>query len=228
MALFKVYRGNEANLPSQMNDGWAYFCTDTCNFYIDWADDDQVVSRSQINAKSAETIRYMADGEYIELDVSAIAAFLNTDTTLSISGKAADAAAVGEVVADIRTEIDSKFSEKSNLYVQPDEPENASDGAIWVDTDESIAEGVIVPDGGNGNSSAVSVGDVTINLEDSNIGEANLVNADLLDNIPASEYLKRSEITIPSVTEDDNGKILRVVDGAPSWQTIMNAREASF
>ena len=35
MALFKILRGNEANLPSTKTDGYAYFTQDTNNFYID-------------------------------------------------------------------------------------------------------------------------------------------------------------------------------------------------
>mgnify|MGYP003293975293 CR=1 FL=1 len=33
---------------------------------------------------------------------------------------------------------------------------------------------------------------------------------------------------IPSATVDDNGKFLRVVDGAAAWTTIPDAREGSF
>ena len=40
MALFKVLRGNEANLPEKLTDGYAYFTSDTNNFYIDYADAD--------------------------------------------------------------------------------------------------------------------------------------------------------------------------------------------
>ena len=35
MALFKVLRGNETDLPINYNDGYAYFTQDTHNFYID-------------------------------------------------------------------------------------------------------------------------------------------------------------------------------------------------
>ena len=36
MALFKVLRGNRQNLPSERHDGWAYFCSDTGEFFIDY------------------------------------------------------------------------------------------------------------------------------------------------------------------------------------------------
>lgn len=56
MALFKISRGNSATLPSTMTDGWAYFCTDTGEFFIDYADSNGTLHRKQINAKDAEKI----------------------------------------------------------------------------------------------------------------------------------------------------------------------------
>ena len=56
MALFKVNRGNSTTLPSTMTDGWAYFCTDTGEFFIDYADSNGILHRKQINAKEAEKI----------------------------------------------------------------------------------------------------------------------------------------------------------------------------
>lgn len=50
MALFKVNRGNSSSLPSQMTDGWAYFCTDTAEFFIDYADENDALHRKKINA----------------------------------------------------------------------------------------------------------------------------------------------------------------------------------
>ena len=35
MALFKILKGNEANLPTNQTEGYAYFTIDTNNFYID-------------------------------------------------------------------------------------------------------------------------------------------------------------------------------------------------
>lgn len=46
MALFKVLRGNEANLPEQLTDGYAYFTSDTNNFYIDHLDENGNLVRS--------------------------------------------------------------------------------------------------------------------------------------------------------------------------------------
>ena len=54
MALFKILRGNAANLPSTKKDGYAYFCTDTHDFYIDYTDNNGQLTRGQLNAKDAD------------------------------------------------------------------------------------------------------------------------------------------------------------------------------
>ncbi len=35
MALFKILRGNEENLPAQINSGWCYYAMNSNRFYID-------------------------------------------------------------------------------------------------------------------------------------------------------------------------------------------------
>jgi ribose 5-phosphate isomerase len=37
MALFKIFKGKESNLPAKTNEGYAYFTTDEGNFFIDVA-----------------------------------------------------------------------------------------------------------------------------------------------------------------------------------------------
>lgn len=73
MSLFKVLRGSEANLPTKKTDGWAYFCTDTGSFLIDHLDSGDTLIRSKISAEFADKLRYIADGETIELDPREIA-----------------------------------------------------------------------------------------------------------------------------------------------------------
>lgn len=53
MALFKVCRGNETELPTTKRDGYAYFCSDTGNFYIDVLNTAGNLERIQVNAGSA-------------------------------------------------------------------------------------------------------------------------------------------------------------------------------
>lgn len=56
MALFKVSRGNSTTLPATLTDGWAYFCTDTGEFFIDYADAEGNLFRKQINADEAKKL----------------------------------------------------------------------------------------------------------------------------------------------------------------------------
>jgi hypothetical protein len=73
VSLFKVNRGNEANLPTNLTDGWAYFCTDTGSFLIDHYDSTNTLVRSKISAKYADMLRFEQNGETIELNPQNIA-----------------------------------------------------------------------------------------------------------------------------------------------------------
>ena len=55
MALFKVNRGNRATLPQTKNDGYAYFCTDTGEFYIDYKVGNTVQRRLITSGGAIET-----------------------------------------------------------------------------------------------------------------------------------------------------------------------------
>lgn len=79
MALFKVKRGNRAELPQTKTDGYAYFCTDDGSFWIDYADANGTLHRKQIDAGSVA-------GHTVEVDVPADAKF--TDTTYGAAGTA--------------------------------------------------------------------------------------------------------------------------------------------
>lgn len=56
MALFKPFRGTRTTLPTELHDGYAYFCTDDGSFHIDFLGADGSLQRKQINAKDAETL----------------------------------------------------------------------------------------------------------------------------------------------------------------------------
>lgn len=56
MALFKVNRGKSENLPQERHNGWAYFCTDTAEFFIDYEDDAGIIQRKQLNAAEASRL----------------------------------------------------------------------------------------------------------------------------------------------------------------------------
>lgn len=53
MALFKISRGTSENLPAKLTDGYAYYCTDSSGFYVDYIDTDGNLRRKQLNANEA-------------------------------------------------------------------------------------------------------------------------------------------------------------------------------
>lgn len=83
MALFKTLRGKEDRLPSVITDGYCYFCSDTSNFFIDHRDASGNLVRSKISARFADKLRYVEDGETIELDAADIATHAYVDTKVS-------------------------------------------------------------------------------------------------------------------------------------------------
>lgn len=82
MALFKQCRGTETNLPSTLTDGYCYFCTDTGNFYIDYTNTDGALVRSKISSKYADKLRYLQDGNQVELNPTNIVTNSNYDTLI--------------------------------------------------------------------------------------------------------------------------------------------------
>ena len=78
MALFKILRGNETALPKNKTDGYAYFCTDTGSFFIDYTDGEVdlsgnlVIKRSKISAEYSDKLRYMENEEVVEIKATDI------------------------------------------------------------------------------------------------------------------------------------------------------------
>ena len=73
MTPFKINRGLEKELPTALTDGWAYFCTDTGNFYIDYTDVENGLTRKLISSEFASKIRYENEDEIIEVNANEIA-----------------------------------------------------------------------------------------------------------------------------------------------------------
>lgn len=61
MALFKILKGAQANLPSKITEGYAYFTTDEGNFYIDV----DATTRMQVNANKAFSAMKLQNGEEV-------------------------------------------------------------------------------------------------------------------------------------------------------------------
>lgn len=71
MALFKINRGDESNLPKVLTNGWAYFCTNG-NFYIDYTDSEGIPCRKQINADAANKLHFTENGMVVDIPAEVI------------------------------------------------------------------------------------------------------------------------------------------------------------
>lgn len=126
MALFKICRGAETNLPTTLISGYCYFCTDTTNFYIDYTDTYGALVRSKIAAKYADKLRYSQDGNYVEIDPTNIVTNSNYDTlinaaTTSKNGlmAAADKKKLDGIASGAnKTVVDTEVSDASENPVQ--------------------------------------------------------------------------------------------------------------
>lgn len=126
MALFKICRGAETNLPTTLTSGYCYFCTDTTNFYIDYTDTYGVLVRSKIAAKYADKLRYSQDGNYVEIDPTNIVTNSNYDTLINAATTSKNglmAAADKEKLDGIasganKTVVDTEVSDASENPVQ--------------------------------------------------------------------------------------------------------------
>ena len=79
MALFKISKGNKTNLPTKLTEGYAYFCEDTHEFYIDHHDPQQpdnpeAVLRSLIRADASNIHwhTHTSDNEETETSVDSL------------------------------------------------------------------------------------------------------------------------------------------------------------
>ena len=173
-----------------------------------------------------------ADGDK-EIDYRYLAHKPESDNTLSVKGGFADAKAVGEKIAELE-EIQKNKADKT--YV------TEAINALQVDASLSL-EGKP--------ADAKAVGDEIGALKDSKADQtyvdeqiqaakedtANIDSAvaTLQESINVELELKADKeyvntiISVPvSTAEDDNGKFLRVVNGAASWEFVPNAEELVF
>lgn len=111
MALFKVSKGLDTNLPETLTEGYCWYTYDNSKFYIDFKDENGVLSRKALNAEEAE-----------KLTGYDIATILNSSEVEIPTSKA------------VMDAIDNLTSNDLDIYVQDTEPTDAEDGAIWIDT----------------------------------------------------------------------------------------------
>lgn len=75
--LFKILRGNEANLPQTLTDGYCYFLKDKHYFYVDYKDGSGALVRSKLSAEFADKLRYVEDGEIVEITPEEITSLIS-------------------------------------------------------------------------------------------------------------------------------------------------------
>lgn len=130
MALFKPLRGDESKMPATLTDGWAYFCSDTGNFYIDHVNSSGDLTRTQLNSNCANNIRYVDGDEFVEIT----------------------AASIAEALSNLAEHIENDVP----IYLHNEAPTDAKEGALWLDMDEEAAvSGSSSSDPGGGTSNAV-------------------------------------------------------------------------
>ncbi len=56
MALFKIHKGLNTNLPSTITEGYCWYTYDDSKFYIDYRNDKGVLTRKALNSQDAETL----------------------------------------------------------------------------------------------------------------------------------------------------------------------------
>lgn len=108
MALFKILRGNSANLNSTpFHDGYAYFTHDDGGFYID-SEVDGVQKRTQINKPGGSTTAINA--------TLLASAWSSGQQTLQIEGVSASSNGVAGVAQEI-SDAAMESAKEAELYV---------------------------------------------------------------------------------------------------------------
>lgn len=150
MAIFKILRGKEANLPPTITDGNIYFCKDTKNYYIDY-NLDGTLTRSKIAAGYADMLRYKSDGSTIEIEPSTILTDSNYATKIGAATEsktglmsAADKSKLDGIASNAtKTVIDSTLSSTSTNPVENKAIKAALDQKAGLDTATSTTNGLM-------------------------------------------------------------------------------------
>ena len=133
MILFKISRGLEENLPTDIVSGNCWFYIDTSNFYIDYTDTDGNLVRSKISGKYAEKLRYSVDGNTIEIDPSEITN-LKTVVNSMISVPACSTDDNGKILKVINGVPTWTTLSTQSYYTGSDEPNSSigEDGDLYL------------------------------------------------------------------------------------------------
>ncbi len=115
MALFKALRGGEASLASTpLHDGYVYYCIDTKNLFFDHKDESNNLVRSQINAKYADKLKYIKDGQTVEITPEMISSHTGNTTVHITSTERTNWNAAKTHADSTHARTDATKTEKSN------------------------------------------------------------------------------------------------------------------
>ena len=127
MALFKICKGAETNLPQTLTNGYCYFCTDTTNFYIDYTDTYGALTRSKISAKYADKLRYTKNGNFVEIEPTDVLTKNNYETAIGVAATDKN----GLMSSGDKTKLDG-IADGAEVNVQPDWNQNDETAADFV------------------------------------------------------------------------------------------------
>lgn len=154
MALFKIFKGAQDDLPQTKHEGYAYFTTDEGNLYIDATD----TKRVQVNAKGATGL--IVEGQYIEADQ-----FLTNDDLIDVEhgGTGLADLTINAILVGNGTDTVKLVTIPSNSVVVSDEENgikgltSTADGALYKLASEAPTFGILpVTAGGTGANNAAA------------------------------------------------------------------------
>lgn len=100
MALFKISKGQAANLPTKYNEGWCYFTTDDGKFYIDTSGTGGTTgTRIAINANNADHVAWSGITNIPTLVYSVATGSSNGTISVNQGGTTSDVAVKGLAAA---------------------------------------------------------------------------------------------------------------------------------
>lgn len=98
MALFKILRGSEENLPETKTDGYAYFCSDTGRFFIDYKNFGGALQRKRVNHDDLEAITAKIEAYILNIDYDALLAFDTSEIVFNATTSVLAQAILGQMV----------------------------------------------------------------------------------------------------------------------------------
>lgn len=167
--------------------------------------------------------RIRTDDGDSQIDYDALANLPKSDTTLTQSGKFADAKVTGTAINKLN---DAVSKNKEYIDTQIEELNSASIEYVDEKIDALNSASITYVDSEISKLNSASTTYVDEKIEELNSASKTYVDGELA--LKADITYVDGKLHVPSSTTDDNGKFLRVVDGSAAWQIVPNAEESGF